>query len=1281
MCRSLAALAVALLALAALPATVGARQAADSHPWARALEYDLDAVRQAMSSATADEVGYAPSTEVVEYFADRPLGWSHPQRERYTHAQPDGSTFTAEMLDIDEGGGQVVDGHLITKGEDGWWRYGIRQNTGRVQATGAVVGRDAAPGASSSARMPAEFRANLDRYAKLAEQYRQAIHASNAAAFADVQAAAEPVVFKIPALMLEVNGESFQDGSTPESIGALYDGIGTNPTGTVTEMYLEQSFGNMVIEIDVYGTYTSPLSEVAALDGDCWYGTDGGPILGRGIVLGDTVVFDGLGLGGYGAKGMAIEAVPQADLDVDFSQYDQNGDGYVDFLMIVHSGPGAESTGNPCDVHSHYFNGLGPAFGLPPEPTPLSVDGVAIGAVLTVPELDASIGVVAHEIMHALGEPDYYGTSGTSGTGDWDLGAGGSWLGIPTQTNPIHFNPVMKMNFGWVDPVIVEDTTTDLTLRPRAAHPDLALVPLVVAPPGSDDVALCEADPIGLGLPQNEQFKTPDGGCIVEGFLLENVSSVAGIGDRDTCTFTPMDFDRQMYGSGLMVWHFDFTSYVQLGNNNTLRPMLDIEEFDRRDSLQEMETDLTRGEPSDPFWGDVVGMSSATADLPATDVEIPSPPGSPYSVAAPAPGTSDTTDSWTVPDDVPQGTSMIVTLSWATEAIDDWDLYVDQDIGGEWVEVGGDGRPPASGPEMVTLTVSGGEVFRARTDNFASVSPTAEVTVEFSAGLGLQKFGTANTWNADTEPTGWQFTNLRPNGLSGVLGNETRLPGQVITLDAILHDDSTVDVSGDFIRPADPSKPIIAGEPTSFETVIYEHGGAPAAAELQVWAGDPSAGGSLVASFDESLEGYEKRVLEFTHSPELGANELWVTTSVASDLVPENDSVRTTFEAYSDDADILVVANDRGWTQEEGLAAVLESLGVRHHVIHTEATQALMEQYDGTIWLTSAVSGGAGVMSEDAFNAIDAYLGDGGNLWLASARAVTYINAQGGAGVLARWFGIEAQNNILNGYGTVQGLGGPVGGDRLLEVIYNDGRAYLDFASLAGEGAAAEPAGTVTPLWQFAGRETFDVDDADIDVYFGTMVQAADSTAVWSFPVGNFADGGDAREVVGEVLDLFDVPTGAAPAQDAIRMNRFQHVQPKQDWPVTVGATSTDGIQSVTLHHRTYGDGTWHEVELSEAADGLWTGTIPGARIFNNGIEYYAEAVTGDGSILATADKSLPDVASAPYGDPMPDADFCAAVADTDDDGRGPIPATGGGLALVGLLVAGAAGLRRRRAA
>jgi M6 family metalloprotease-like protein len=777
--------------------------------------YDLARVREAMR-AGAEAVG-APPAEAAAYFADRPLQWFHPTQDAVTQTQPDGSSFEARVLELEDGGGQATTtGRLITRADDGWWYYGVRAANGRIGATEARVGIDPAPAGTRTSDMPAEFKANLTQHQAYAAELNDWFHARFAAQAQAATAAGEPVVFKVPALMLAINNEAFLEGSTPDTVEARYSGIGTSPTGTVTEMYLEQSFGNLVVQVDVYGIYTSALSMNPV--NDCWYGTDGGPVLG-----------DTLGLGGYGAKGLAAEAVPQADPEVDFSEYDMDGDGYVDFLMIVHSGRGAETSGDPCDVHSHRFGGLAPALvdGAPSEPTPMTADGVAIGQALTVPEIDAGIGVVAHELMHAFGEPDYYGTAGTSGTGDWDLGGGGSYGGVPTQSSPLHFNPLMKINFGWVEPRRIDATTLDVELRPRASHPDLLLVP--VREVGALDPAhqACDNDPINSGQNQVANFIDEDGDCLVEGYLIEFLSPTSAATDHDACTFTPADFDRQMYGTGLAIWHYDLTNYKQLGNNERLRPMLDLEEFDRRDVAQEMEQNLSRAEPIDLFWGDPVGISSATAAGTVSSIDIPAPGGSPYVVTA-VPGTAATTDPWVAPSGAPTGAQMTVTLSWPTEDTDDWDLAVFKNVDGEWIEVDSDGAPPGEGPESVTVPFTGGAEYRAEAVNYASVSMTAEVTVEYAYNSEIAtKFGPANTLSADFEPTGWSFTNIRPFDYLG-FAHAAQAGDASMTLDLVKHDATTVDVSGDFLHVVTGdgfAAPVKAGRPVMLRSAVYNHGG------------------------------------------------------------------------------------------------------------------------------------------------------------------------------------------------------------------------------------------------------------------------------------------------------------------------------------------------------------------------------------------------------------------------------------------------------------------------
>ena len=65
-------------------------------------------------------------------------------------------------------------------------------------------------------------------------------------------------------------GPQFQEGTTPPSTSrSLLDGFGGNPTGTLTEFYFEDSFGTFLVQVDVYGPFTSARSQA---EDRCYYG-------------------------------------------------------------------------------------------------------------------------------------------------------------------------------------------------------------------------------------------------------------------------------------------------------------------------------------------------------------------------------------------------------------------------------------------------------------------------------------------------------------------------------------------------------------------------------------------------------------------------------------------------------------------------------------------------------------------------------------------------------------------------------------------------------------------------------------------------------------------------------------------------------------------------------------------------------------------------------------------------------------------------------------------------
>jgi hypothetical protein len=146
--------------------------------------------------------------------------------------------------------------------------------------------------------------------------------------------------------------------------------------------------------------------------------------------------------------------VSTADPDVDFSQYDNNGDGYVDALFVVHAGPGYEDTGNLNFIHSHAWV----------TSYPMDIDGVIVYGYSMEPEETGSgglvhIGVFCHEFGHVLGLPDLYDYDYDSdGVGGWSVMAGGSWGG--GGAIPVHFDAWCKVTLGWVVPTTLNENLT-----------------------------------------------------------------------------------------------------------------------------------------------------------------------------------------------------------------------------------------------------------------------------------------------------------------------------------------------------------------------------------------------------------------------------------------------------------------------------------------------------------------------------------------------------------------------------------------------------------------------------------------------------------------------------------------------------------------------------------------------------------------------------------------------------------------------------------------------------
>jgi M6 family metalloprotease-like protein len=152
---------------------------------------------------------------------------------------------------------------------------------------------------------------------------------------------------------------------------------------------------------------------------------------------------------------LAYEAIKAASVaGVDFSLFDNDHDGVVEGVAIIHQGAGQEVTGDESDVWSHSYT-------LSSAGIPLlgrTFNGVLVDQYTIQPEwLNEngsmnSIGIICHEFGHNLGLFDFYDTLGGeyAGTGRWDLMASGAYNGSPIGSSPAHHNPFSKAELGWV---------------------------------------------------------------------------------------------------------------------------------------------------------------------------------------------------------------------------------------------------------------------------------------------------------------------------------------------------------------------------------------------------------------------------------------------------------------------------------------------------------------------------------------------------------------------------------------------------------------------------------------------------------------------------------------------------------------------------------------------------------------------------------------------------------------------------------------------------------------
>lgn len=245
--------------------------------------------------------------------------------------------------------------------------------------------------------------------------------------------------------------------------------------------------------------------------------------------------------GTSGSQDLVSTLVDMVDPFVDFSQYDNDGDGHVDGVVVVHAGAGYEYAGG-ANIWSHmsYIS-------------PKTLDGTVVDRYSIQPEyyvisVDMKIGVIAHELGHLFGLPDLYDYGyDSAGVGKWSIMATGSWNGT-LGSHPAGFDAWCRKELGFSEPQVVVDDIPDAIID------DIK--------DGGTIYKIDTADPL-------------------EYFLIENRQQA--------------DYDQYIPGAGLFVWHVD----ERMNNNNDQSHYLVA--LEQADGELDLEYNRNEGDSQDPF--------------------------------------------------------------------------------------------------------------------------------------------------------------------------------------------------------------------------------------------------------------------------------------------------------------------------------------------------------------------------------------------------------------------------------------------------------------------------------------------------------------------------------------------------------------------------------------------------------------------------------------------------------------------------------------------------------
>ena len=337
-------------------------------------------------------------------------------------------------------------------------------------------------------------------------------------------------------------------------------------TGSVMDFFIDNSQGRFEPQFDVFGPVTLP--------GDMkYYGENGSNGDDRRAYM------------------MVVDAARIIDNEIDFSQYDNDGDGVVDNVFVFFAGEAESTTGVSDQVWPHtYF--IRYASQVPVVHDGVTLDRYACSNEWNIPRdpftgkpvpgepgRPDGIGTFVHEFSHVMGLPDLYSIryNGAFTPGPWSTLDYGPYNN--NGCTPPNYSVFERYALGWLQP---REITSAANVR-------------------LDEISRNQAAMIPTPKP-------------TEFFLFENRQQTG--------------WDEYIPGHGLLVWHIDYDANVWDSNtvNTTINHQyVDLEEADGMASEETRADDafpggLGRTEFNDNTIPSMLPWTGRSIGLPVSDI-------------------------------------------------------------------------------------------------------------------------------------------------------------------------------------------------------------------------------------------------------------------------------------------------------------------------------------------------------------------------------------------------------------------------------------------------------------------------------------------------------------------------------------------------------------------------------------------------------------------------------------------------------------------------------------